>query len=312
MVGGLLREARALKPREAWRDILRGFERNDLLTYASAISFQVFFALIPLALLGLGVLGAFGLTDVWTSDVAPKLRDSASPAAYHVIDQTVRDVLEHRYAFWATIGALIATWEVSGAMRATMQVLDRIYDVQARRSFWRKLFVSLWLSALVTTLLLAAVACAKVVPPLLGGGVLPTIAGWIPTVALLLATVGAIARFAPNTERPLRWVGFGSVLVLAGWVGAGLVYSWYVTSVADYGSVFGSLAVVMVTLGLIYVAAIAFLTGLQLDSLIRRQVEPVEPRARDGSAEHEVRRGANRVRVPADEQHRHDRVAPRL
>src|SRR3954453_9505848 len=309
MVGGLLREARALNPREAWRDILRGFERNDLLTYASAISFQVFFALIPLALLGLGVLGAFGLTDVWTSDVAPKLRDSASPAAYHVIDQTVRDVLEHKYAFWATIGALIATWEVSGAMRATMQVLDRIYDVQARRSFWRKLFVSLWLSALVTTLLLAAVACAKVVPPLLGGGVLPTIAGWIPTVALLLATVGAIVRFAPNTERPLRWVGFGSVLVIAGWVGAGLVYSWYVTSVADYGSVFGSLAVVMVTLGLIYVAAIAFLTGLQLDSLSRGEVEP---RAKADSAEHQVRRGADRVRVPADEQHRHDRLAPRL
>src|SRR3954470_20097272 len=176
MVGGLLREARALKPREAWRDILRGFERNDLLTYASAISFQVFFALIPLALLGLGVLGAFGLTNVWSSDIAPKLRDSTSPAAYQVMDQTVRGVLEHRYFFWATLGALIATWEVSGAMRATMQVLERIYDVRATRPFWRKIFVSLWLSALVTALVLTAAACAKVVPPLLGGGLVPTIA----------------------------------------------------------------------------------------------------------------------------------------
>src|SRR5919206_1137320 len=106
MVGRLLREARALKPREAWREILRGFHENDLLTYASAISFQVFFALIPLALLGLGILGAFGLTDVWSSDVAPNLRDSASPAAYKVIDQTVRHVLERKQLFWATVGAL--------------------------------------------------------------------------------------------------------------------------------------------------------------------------------------------------------------
>src|SRR5919202_4641217 len=146
MIGGLLREARAIKPRQAWRDILRGFRENDLLTYASAISFQVFFALIPLALLGLGILGAFGLTDVWSSDVAPKLRDTASPAAYKVIDQTVRGVLEQKQLFWATAGALIAVWEVSGAMRATMQVLGRIYDIEETRSFWRRIAVSIWLS----------------------------------------------------------------------------------------------------------------------------------------------------------------------
>src|ERR671933_832971 len=107
MIGGLLREARALKPRQAWREILRGFEENDLLTYASAISFQVFFALIPLALLGLGLLGAFGLSDVWSSDLAPKLHDSASPAAFKVIDQTVRQVLAEKRLFWASAGALI-------------------------------------------------------------------------------------------------------------------------------------------------------------------------------------------------------------
>src|SRR3954471_20984735 len=100
MVGGLLREARALKPRQAWRDILRGFDRNDLLTYASAISFQVSFALIPLALLGLGLLGAFGLSDVWSTDIAPKLKDSASPDAYAVIDHIFRKVLGHQQAFW--------------------------------------------------------------------------------------------------------------------------------------------------------------------------------------------------------------------
>jgi membrane protein len=293
MLGGLVREARGLKPREAWREILRGFHDNDLLTYASAISFQVFFALIPLALFALGILGAFGLSDVWTSDVAPKLRDSASPAAFKVIDETVLDVLRHKQLFWATAGALIAVWEVSGAMRATMQVLNRIYETQDRRTFWRRIGVSIWLSALVSTLLLLAIASAKVVPALLGGGAIATAAGWVPTLALLFTTVFAIVRFAPCTERPVRWVGFGAVLVIVGWVASALVYGWYVTSVADYGSVFGSLAVVMVTLGVIYLGSIVFLTGLQLDSLIRHQVEP------DHSAKHQLRRGAERRRVAA-------------
>src|SRR5919202_1341799 len=199
MVRVLLREARALKPRQAWRDIVRGFDENDLLTYASAISFQVFFALIPLALLGLGLLGTFGLTDVWSSDLAPKVKANASPAAFSVIDQTVRKVLEQKQLFWATLGAAIAIWEVSGAMRATMQVLNRIYAAPRRRSFWSRIGVSLWLSALVTVILLAAVACAKAGPPLLRGGGLRRVAGWVPTVALLGVAIGVIVRVGPTT-----------------------------------------------------------------------------------------------------------------
>src|SRR3954468_19468419 len=104
MIACLVSDARAMSPRAATQAILAGFKENDLLTYASAISFQVVFALIPLALLGLGLLGAFGLTDVWSADVAPKLRAHASPAAFKVVDQTVRDVLAHKELFWATVG----------------------------------------------------------------------------------------------------------------------------------------------------------------------------------------------------------------
>src|SRR3954470_23722841 len=113
MITCLMSDARALSPRAAMQAVLVGFKENDLLTYASAISFRVFFALIPLTLLALGLLGAFGLSDVWSSDIAPKVRDNASPAAFEVIDQTVRNVLAHKQVFWATAGALIAVWEVS-------------------------------------------------------------------------------------------------------------------------------------------------------------------------------------------------------
>jgi membrane protein len=319
MVGGLLRHARLLKPHAAWRDILREFERNDLLTYASAIAFQVLFALVPLALLTLGLLGAFGLTHVWADDLAPQVRDSASPEAYKLIDTTVRRVLDHQQLFWITLGALIAVWKVSGAMRAVMGVLNRIYDVEDERSFKQRFFLSLWLSGLVTVMLLGAATTANAVPRLLGGGILPSLAGWAVTLALLLATVAVTVRFGPACKRPMRWVSFGSVIVIVGWVIASLVFEWYVTDVADYGSVFGSLAVLMVALGYLYLSATVFVTGLQLDSLVRGEVEPRDAGlpaptlvvARTlASAKHEVGGGADGVGVAGDQQRRHDRVAP--
>ena len=278
---GLLRclaaEARVIKPRSAKQDIIRAFDEGDLLTYASAISFQLFFALVPLCLLGLGLLGAFGLSDVWHTSVAPDLRQDVSPAAYSVIDSTVTNVLTHKQLFWATTGAVIAIWEVSGATRAVMGVLNRIYRVKETRSFRQRMVTSTWLAAAVTALFLAAAASINLAPLAIGSSILSVIVRWLVAAGLMLAVVGVLVRFAPDTRRPIRWVSFGSLLVIFGWVVASVVFSWYVTSVADYGSIFGNLAVVMVTLGYIYLSSIVFLTGLQLDSLIRHTIDGFAP-----------------------------------
>jgi membrane protein len=281
MITCLVADARAFSPRAAMRQILGGFKANDLLTYASAISFQVFFALVPLALLALGLLGTFGAPEVWSEDLAPTVKDGVSAPVFQVIDDTVRKILAERQLFWVTLGAAIAVWEVSGAMRATMQVLNRVYGVEEQRTFRRKLTESIALSTVVTLLLLLSAGVVKVGPQaaegLFGEGalvsVLSFLASWGLAVALLFFVVTLVVRFAPDTRRPVRWVSFGGLLVIVGWVAMSLLYGFYITSLADYASIFGSLAVVMVTLSYIYLSAIVFLTGVQLDSLIRTQVD---------------------------------------
>src|SRR3954451_7827790 len=281
MITCLVSDARAVTVRGATRETLRLFKENDILAYASAISFQVFFALVPMALLALGLLSAFGANGVWTHDLAPTLKQNLSGPVYHAVDDTVRKVLADQHLFWVTLGAAIAVWEVSGAMRATMQVLNRVYGVEEKRSFRRKLWESIVLSTAVTFMLLLAAAVVKVGPraarTVFGEGalvsVLSFLASWGAAVALLFLVVAIVVRFAPDTRRPVRWVTFGGVLVIVGWIGMSLLYGFYITSLANYASVFGNLAVVMVTLSYIYLSAIVFLSGVQLDSLIRHQVD---------------------------------------
>src|SRR3954466_6277520 len=286
MIACLVSDARAMSLRGATRAIVAGFKENDLLTYASAISFQVFFALVPLALLGLGLLGTFGLSDWWSSDAAHTVRENVSHPVYQVIDGTVRKILAHRQLFWVTLGAAIAVWEVSGAMRATMQVLNSVYGVEEKRSFWRKLWESIVLSTAVTFMLLLAAAVVKVGPgaarSLFGHGalvsVLSFLASWGAAVALLFLVVAIVVGYAPDTRRPVRWVTFGGLLVIIGWIVMSLGFGFYISSLADYDSIFGGLAVVIVTMSYIYFSAIVFLSGVQLDSLIRHQVDHREDR----------------------------------
>src|SRR3954462_3353400 len=286
MIACLVSDARAMSPRGAAGAILAGFKENDLLTYASAISFQLFFSLVPLALLALGLMGTLDLSEWWSTDAAHTVRDNVSHNVYRVINDTVQRILAHRQVFWVTLGAAIAVWEVSGAMRATMQVLNRVYGVEEERSFRRKVAESIVLSTAVTFMLLLASAVVQAGPraakELLGRGsavsILSTLASWAAAVALLFLVVAIVVRFAPDTRRPVRWVTFGGLLVIVGWIVMSLGFGFYLSSLADYDSIFGGLAVVIVTMSYIYFSAIAFLTGVQLDSLIRHQVDHREDR----------------------------------
>ena len=78
---------------------------------------------------------------------------------------------------------------------------------------------------------------------------------WGAAFALLSTAVWLLLRFAPAHPGPHRWISFGSALCVIAWVGTSLVFGLYVTQVADYDSIFGSLATVFVLLSYLYVSA---------------------------------------------------------
>jgi membrane protein len=257
-----------MHPRRTLHALVQAFDEHDLLTYATAIAFNAIFAVIPLALFGLGLLGVLGAESVWTQHLAPDLRRQVSPDFFRVIDSSVRNVFRARQAFWVTVGAVLAVWEVSGAMRAVMTVLDRIYGVRRTRGRVERFRVSLLLSLAVTVLLVLAALVFELAPAV--GSPLVTIARWPLAAALLLAALGAVVRWAPAEHRDWRWVTFGTGLVVVSWLVMSLLFGLYLRELADYGSIFGNLATVIVGFEYAYLSAIVFLAGLAVDGIAQR------------------------------------------
>ncbi|HET9738954.1 MAG TPA: YihY/virulence factor BrkB family protein [Solirubrobacteraceae bacterium] len=261
--------------RDAVDRVTRGYDEHDILTFASAIAFKVLFAVIPLILFGLGLLGGLGLEEQWTEEWARTVRESMSPDVFRIVDDTVRRVLSERQTFWMTAGGLIAVWEISGAMRGIMDAFDRIYGAHRERSLAERLRVSLVLGLAVTVLLLIATGCVVLGDDLLREiGVdhrLVLLVRYPLAAAILFAVVALLLAYAPVDHQPLSRITVGSALIVAAWFGTSLALGWYLTSVAEYGSVFGALATVWIVLTYLYFSSTAFLTGAELDSMMREQ-----------------------------------------
>ena len=263
--------------RELVRALVDGFEQHDLLTYASAISFQILTAIIPFLLFVLAVAGLLHLSDVWRDHLEPQIQANVSSAVFAVIQNAVDKVFAGRRVLWATLGGGLALWQVSGAVRAVMGALARIYGASVERSFVRRYTISFVLSIEVGACFILAALCLLFAPffSVSHSGVVWNVFAflvrWGLVVALLLLAVGLLVRHAPATSQPLPWVSLGATIVITTWVIVSLVFYLYLTELASYDSVFGSLASVIVAMAYLYISAIVFLFGAQLDAIIRAQ-----------------------------------------
>lgn len=271
-----LRSERLGYARRLAEGVVEGYQTHNLLTYANAIAFRVFFAVVPFGLMLLGIAGALNLQSVWENDLSNRISPHVSPAALSVMDSTVARILGAQHTFWITIGAAIALWQVSAAMRAVIGALNRIYGAREEGPFKERLVLSLWLAAAVSLIFIATMAEAWAVPGVLGFLPAPItfVVRWAVALALLFAAVWLIVRFAPATRQPRAWASFGALLTVFAWFVTSLAFGWYLTSVAQYSSIFGSLATVIVAMEYVYLSTLVFLTGVQADAVVRHEVDP--------------------------------------
>lgn len=269
-MGGLIRVCV-----QGGRRCVRGFLDHDLLTFASAIAFQVLTALIPLAMFGLAMLGILHLESAWNDHLAPQVHAHVSRPVFAAIDDVARTGMHSRRIFWLTAGLLLAVWEMSGAMRALMDVLSRIYGDEDDRPKVRRYLVSFALAGGVGGGLLGIIALNRFATAGAIGGLAGWLVRWPVCFVALIAVVWMVMRFAPAEPESSGWLTLGSALCVIGWIGGSLLFGLYVSDVANYSSIMSSLGAAFALMTYLYFSAICLLAGAQIDALTRgREIGP--------------------------------------
>ena len=158
-----------------------------------------------------------------------------------------------------------------------MGAFDQIYGATSERPFIRRYLISFALAIATGACFVLAAVCLGLAPffavrhPGVAWEVLAFLARWALGLGFLSLAVGLLVHTAPTTSQPLPWVSLGTMIVIVWWVIVSVGFYFYLTDLASYGSVFGSLASVIVVIAYLYISTTAFLFGAQLDAIIRAQ-----------------------------------------
>lgn len=254
---------------------MKEFAKHDLLTYSSAIAFQVLYAVVPLVMLGLAGLGLVGEQSLWAKHIAPALHRRLSPQAFTIADRTARHAMGGGRLWWVTIGLVLALYGVGSALRSMMTPLNEIYDAREGRSWAKRVLVSIGGGAIVVacifTALIVVLGGRLVHPHNVVFDIAVFLVRWIVALVLLTLANAALIRIVPAKKRPIRWVSIGSALATLCWIGGTLGFGVYISTIS-YASFYGALAGIVLLLIYLHVSAIAFLLGVTVDSELRSEV----------------------------------------
>jgi membrane protein len=253
-----------------WVDL---FDRHNLLTYASAIALRTFIAAVACTLFGLGILGAAHEQQLWKNTIGPQIASKVLPHVFGGIDQTVQRVFSSSTAGLLALASALAVWEVSGIIRAAIGALDKIYETQESRPWWIRFPLSFGLAIVFLAAVLGAIALIWAGDVSGGWSVPILILRWPAAVALVAFAFELIVRWAPAEHRRARWASLGSLLVVIGWIGETLIFTWYVRSIANFRTPVGSLEVFIFLATYFYIAAIVLLVAMELDELVRLDLQ---------------------------------------
>jgi membrane protein len=179
--------------RRTWRDALD----DDVFGLAAQLSYYLFLALFPAMLFLLAIASFFPLSNV-TDDIGRSLGPFVSRQILELIQDQMRRIAEDDNGGLLTFGVAGALWSSSAALVSVVGALNRAYDIEESRPWWKVRLVALGLTLGTATFILGALTLVLAGPAM--AGFLGRATGWgapFEWAWLVLQWPIVFARFRP-------------------------------------------------------------------------------------------------------------------
>jgi membrane protein len=257
------------------------FMKDDCMGLAQQVAYSSLLAFFPAVAFLVGALGLFHLFG----DVKSLLDPIAPSGVIKFITGLQKDSKGGTSAAAFLIGFFGAVWAASGAMTSVIKAVNRTYERQETRPFWkvRGIAILLVVTSGITTagiflLIIVGGSLSDAIAKKAGLGsafqLVWGIARWPVAFCAILLFFGLVYDLAPNKEqRSWKWITPGSVVGGLLWLLLSGLFALYVTFAGNYTKTYGTIASGVILLLWLNYSAFALPFGAELNAELDRQAD---------------------------------------
>jgi len=248
---------------------------DDILGNAAQVAFYFSFALFPLLLFLMSLLGII-LSDKeqLQTEMFTILSQVMPQSAFDLVRETLDEVTEKSSGTKLTLGILVTLWSASAGVDTMRGTLNQVYNLKETRSFVKAKLTSLALTLALGVLILAALGAIVYGSQLLGQ-ILPIdspyvleILEWLAIIALLLTAFAVLYNFAPNHSAfQWKWLSPGAIAGVVLWLILTGGFRLYLRYFDSYAATYGSLGAMIILLLWLHLTALVILIGGAINAI---------------------------------------------
>lgn len=275
---------RGLSWRELAKRTCRKSWEDEVFGQSAKLAFYFFFAIFPLLLLLLILLGKFaGAGSELFGALLDSFKQVLPPDASALIASTTGQLSGSAVpGAGAVLAGLGAAWGVLNGTWAIIAGLNKAYEVEEGRPWWRVLSVTFGLTISLIVLGLIGLAtilyghrAENMIAQYTGAaarfGFLWRILHWVVIVILLVLSFAVLYRFGPNLrDRRWQWSTPGAVVAVALWVASIPLLRVYQQHFGSSQRIYGGLNSVATLLLWLYITGAAIFIGGEVNSEIEK------------------------------------------
>jgi membrane protein len=197
----------------------------------------------------------------------------------HTILDVFSDVQRSKSTSLLSIGLLGTLWSASSGISAIMKALNKAYDVEEERAFWKVRVLSI-IFTIVLAIVIVLCFLMLIFGELIGRMVykyvhLPgsfdeiwTFAQYVIPLLIMFIVFNAIYLYMPNLRLKLKEVLPGALFATVGWVVTSLLFSFYVNNFSNYSKTYGSIGGIIVLLTWLYLSSMIMVLGGEINATL--------------------------------------------
>jgi YihY family inner membrane protein len=273
--------------REVLRDSLVNFFHENSLTISASIAYYSLLALFPMLLLLLSVSGIFIRRYELSGRLALVLGHYLPIKTEHIMRNLVG--ISRAYGSVTILSFLLLLWSSSGVFLPLEQALNRAWEVEKRRSWWRRRLLALEMAGIFGFLALLStflVGTRRYTHAWLSTWVARSL---LPVVDFLYHGIFVAATFGitlcmflviferlPNRPMTFRQAFPGALLTALFWQAARGLFM-RLLPFFNYGQVYGSIGVAVALMTWVYISSAVMLFGAQVSRSLYRTWRVMPP-----------------------------------
>jgi membrane protein len=270
--------SRRVRLKELFRRVRRDIVWHDSFGKAAELAFFFQLAIFPLLIFLLSLISfipeAQQIILFWLGRLMPA-------EATEIVEEWVRDVISRRSRGILSFSLIFSLWSASTGVRTLISALNRAYEVEEGRPFWKSQLLALGLTLALCVLVIGGVLIITFGDQLITAmGAFLGFAGSVETLwrafhymiglLMLIVGTGLIYYLGPNVKQDWRSIMPGSLFAVIAFIVVSYLFSVYIRYAPSYSAVYGSLGAFIILMLWLYLMALILYVGGEINSEVRK------------------------------------------